>query len=143
MYEDAYCILATLTFTSGHLPNVVQTPDSHQVCDRSYPWGVIEVDNEEHCDFVKLCQMHVHTYMEELREYMNDVLYENWRTEKLLSMGVTPRLEYTPRVGGRVFYYLHSSPLLLVCHLVLLLAYIVIFISSFHSLYCPQARLVA
>ena len=27
--------------------------------------------------------------MEELREYTNDVLYENWRTEKLLSMGVT------------------------------------------------------
>lgn len=26
--------------------------------------------------------------MEELREYTNDVLYENWRTEKLLSMGV-------------------------------------------------------
>jgi len=32
--------------------------------------------------------MLVRTYMEELREYTNDVLYENWRTEKLLSMGV-------------------------------------------------------
>lgn len=31
--------------------------------------------------------MLVRTYMEELREYTND-LYENWRTEKLLSMGV-------------------------------------------------------
>ena len=30
----------------------------------------------------------VRTYMEELREYTNDFLYENWRTEKLLSMGV-------------------------------------------------------
>jgi septin family protein len=37
---------------------------------------------------VKLRQMLVRTYMEELREYTNDVLYENWRTEKLLSMGV-------------------------------------------------------
>jgi septin 7 len=46
------------------------------------------VDNEEHCDFVKLRQMLIRTYMEELREYTNDVLYENWRTEKLLSMGV-------------------------------------------------------
>ena len=24
---------------------------------RSYPWGLIEVDNEDHCDFVKLRQM--------------------------------------------------------------------------------------
>jgi septin 7 len=68
--------------------HVVQTPDGRQVRGRSYPWGVIEVDNEEHCDFVKLRQMLVRTYMEELREYTNDVLYENWRTEKLLSMGV-------------------------------------------------------
>ena len=67
---------------------VVVAPDGRQVRGRSYPWGVIEVDNEEHCDFVKLRQMLVRTYMEELREYTNDVLYENWRTEKLLSMGV-------------------------------------------------------
>lgn len=32
--------------------------------------------------------MLVRTYMEELREHTNDVLYENWRTEKLVSMGV-------------------------------------------------------
>ena len=66
----------------------VKTPDGRDVRGRSYPWGVIEVDNEEHCDFVKLRQMLVRTYMEELREYTNGVLYENWRTEKLLSMGV-------------------------------------------------------
>jgi septin 7 len=67
---------------------VVVTPGGHHVRGRSYPWGIIEVDNEEHCDFVKLRQMLVRTYMEELREYTNDFLYENWRTEKLLSMGV-------------------------------------------------------
>ncbi len=27
--------------------------------------------------------------MEELREHTNDVLYENYRTEKLLAMGVS------------------------------------------------------
>ena len=68
--------------------NYVQTPDGRQVRGRSYPWGVIEVDNEEHCDFVKLRQMLIRTYMEELREYTNSVLYENYRSEKLLGMGV-------------------------------------------------------
>lgn len=67
---------------------IVNTPDGRQVRGRSYPWGTIEVDNEDHCDFVKLRQMLIHTHMEELREYTNDVLYENYRSEKLLAMGV-------------------------------------------------------
>ncbi|KAI9268765.1 Septin-domain-containing protein [Sporodiniella umbellata] len=60
----------------------------HRVRGRKYPWGVIEVDNEEHCDFVKLRQMLIRTHMEELKEFTNDVLYENYRTEKLQAMGI-------------------------------------------------------
>lgn len=66
----------------------VDTPDGRTVRGRSYPWGVVEVDNEDHCDFVKLRQMLVRTYMEELREHTNSTLYENWRSEKLHAMGV-------------------------------------------------------
>lgn len=68
---------------------VVRAADGRQVRGRAYPWGVIEVDNESHCDFVKLRQMLVRTHMEELREHTNDILYENYRTEKLRQMGVT------------------------------------------------------
>jgi len=85
---EAEEIASKIPFAVVGSDHVVQTPDGRQVRGREYPWGVIEVDNEEHCDFVKLRQMLVRTYMEELREYTNDVLYENWRTEKLLSMGV-------------------------------------------------------
>jgi septin 7 len=67
---------------------LVETPDGRQVRGRAYPWGVIEVDNEDHCDFVKLRQMLIRTYMEELREHTNSVLYENYRSEKLMAMGV-------------------------------------------------------
>lgn len=66
----------------------VTTPDGRQVRGRAYPWGVIEVDNEDHCDFVKLRQMLIRTYMEELKEHTNNVLYENWRSEKLFEMGI-------------------------------------------------------
>ena len=65
------------------------TPDGRQVRGRAYPWGVIEVDNEEHCDFVKLRQMLIRTHMEELKENTNNALYERYRSEKLMSMGVT------------------------------------------------------
>ncbi|KAG6851195.1 hypothetical protein H0H93_015205 [Arthromyces matolae] len=81
-------IASKIPFAVVGSDKIVTTPDGRQVRGRVYPWGVVEVDNEEHCDFVKLRQMLVRTYMEELREYTNDVLYENWRTEKLLSMGV-------------------------------------------------------
>ncbi|PWY99695.1 putative cell division control protein CDC3 [Testicularia cyperi] len=67
----------------------IDTPDGRRVRGRAYPWGVIEVDNEEHCDFVKLRQMLIHTHMEELKEHTNNVLYEKYRSEKLVAMGVT------------------------------------------------------
>ncbi|KAG8859334.1 hypothetical protein FRB96_004549 [Tulasnella sp. 330] len=67
----------------------VMTADGRKVRGRAYPWGVVEVDNEQHCDFVKLRQMLIRTHMEELREHTNNELYENYRSEKLLGMGVT------------------------------------------------------
>jgi len=66
---------------------VIETPDGRHVRGRKYPWGVIEVDNEDHCDFVKLRQMLIRTHMEELKEFTNDIHYENYRTEKLLALG--------------------------------------------------------
>lgn len=55
---------------------------------RSYPWGVVEVDNEDHCDFVKLRQLIIRNHLEELRERTANELYENYRTEKLQGMGI-------------------------------------------------------
>ena len=66
----------------------VTSPEGRKVRGRRYPWGVIEVDNEDHCDFVKLRQMLIRTHMEELKEHTNNSLYENYRSERLTSMGV-------------------------------------------------------
>lgn len=67
--------------------DLVKTPDGRTVRGRAYPWGVIEVDNEHHSDFVKLRQMLIRTNMEDLRE-LTDKVYEGYRTQKLLSLGV-------------------------------------------------------
>ncbi len=66
----------------------VTTQEGRKVRGRLYPWGIIEVDNEEHCDFVKLRQMLIKTHMEELKEHTNNALYENYRSDKLTQMGV-------------------------------------------------------
>ncbi|KAI8615457.1 Septin-domain-containing protein [Chytriomyces sp. MP71] len=54
---------------------------------RRYPWGIIEVDNEGHCDFVTLRHMLIRTHMEELKEHTNEMLYENHRAVKLVEKG--------------------------------------------------------
>lgn len=66
----------------------VQTNDGRVVRGRKYPWGIIEVDNEEHNDFVKLRQLLVRNFLEELKETTSNKLYENYRTEKLKRMGI-------------------------------------------------------
>ncbi|AQZ17430.1 CDC3 (YLR314C) [Zygosaccharomyces parabailii] len=67
---------------------VVVSRDGRQVRGRSYPWGVIEVDNSNHCDFVYLRDLLVSQYLEELRERTNKVLYEKYRSEKLTRLGI-------------------------------------------------------
>ncbi|KAF9173913.1 hypothetical protein BGX21_008260 [Mortierella sp. AD011] len=55
---------------------------------RQYPWGVVEVDNSEHCDFAKLRFALLSSHLQDLKEITHDYLYENYRTEKLsLSTG--------------------------------------------------------
>lgn len=49
---------------------------------RLYPWGVVEVENPTHCDFVKLRTMLI-THMQDLQEVTHDVHYENYRSQKL------------------------------------------------------------
>ncbi|KAI1802684.1 Septin-domain-containing protein [Daldinia bambusicola] len=81
-------IMSKVPFAVVGANNEVTNADGRKVRGRRYPWGVIEVDNEEHCDFVKLRQMLIRTHMEELKEHTNNVLYENYRTDKLTAMGV-------------------------------------------------------
>ncbi|KAH8804712.1 septin [Xylogone sp. PMI_703] len=81
-------IMSKVPFAVVGANSEVTSADGRKVRGRSYPWGIIEVDNEEHCDFVKLRQMLIRTHMEELKEHTNNFLYENYRSEKLTAMGV-------------------------------------------------------
>jgi len=49
---------------------------------RQYPWGVVEVENPSHCDFVYLRTMLI-THMQDLQEVTHDVHYENYRSQRL------------------------------------------------------------
>ncbi|XP_051930921.1 septin-8-A-like isoform X5 [Hippocampus zosterae] len=54
---------------------------------RLYPWGSVQVENENHCDFVKLREMLLRVNMEDLREQTHTRHYELYRRCKLEEMG--------------------------------------------------------
>jgi len=53
-----------------------------KVRGRMYPWGVVEVENPQHCDFIKLRSMLI-THMQDMQEVTQELHYENYRSEKL------------------------------------------------------------
>jgi len=78
---------------NNHLPfAVVGSLDEIKVGNkmvkaRQYPWGTVQVENENHCDFVKLREMLIRTNMEDLRETTHCRHYELYRRCKLQEMG--------------------------------------------------------
>ncbi|KAH8309414.1 hypothetical protein KR059_009240 [Drosophila kikkawai] len=54
---------------------------------RQYPWGSVHIENETHCDFVKLREMLIRTNMEDLRELTHTRHYELFRQRRLQQMG--------------------------------------------------------
>merc|ERR1711881_259409 len=82
-------IMSKVPFAVVGANSEITSTDGRKVRGRKYPWGIIEVDNEEHCDFVKLRQMLIRTHMEELKEHTDNLLYENYRSDKLIQMGVS------------------------------------------------------
>lgn len=60
-----------------------------KVRGRLYPWGVVEVENPEHCDFIKLRTMLI-THMQDLQEVTQEVHYENYRSERLAKSARKP-----------------------------------------------------
>uniref|UniRef100_A0A8C6GF68 Septin n=1 Tax=Mus spicilegus TaxID=10103 RepID=A0A8C6GF68_MUSSI len=54
---------------------------------RHYPWGVLQVENENHCDFVKLRDLLLSTNMEDLKDQTHTQHYECYRSNRLQKLG--------------------------------------------------------
>ncbi|CAG8530824.1 7681_t:CDS:10 [Paraglomus brasilianum] len=61
--------------------------DGKQVRGRIYRWGIVEVENENHCDFVHLRELLMTHALHDLLETSHTVHYHNYRAEKLRSNG--------------------------------------------------------
>lgn len=68
--------------------NTVVEHDGKKIRGRKYPWGIAEVENLEHCDFIALRNMVVRTHVQDLKDVTNNVHYENFRCRTLAGLGV-------------------------------------------------------
>ncbi|XP_055374619.1 protein peanut isoform X2 [Condylostylus longicornis] len=67
--------------------NTVIEVDGKKIRGRRYPWGIAEVENLEHCDFIALRNMVIRTHLQDLKDVTNSVHYENYRCRKLAGLG--------------------------------------------------------
>uniref|UniRef100_UPI00398EB2B5 septin-5-like isoform X2 n=1 Tax=Pristiophorus japonicus TaxID=55135 RepID=UPI00398EB2B5 len=66
--------------------NTVVEAKGRRVRGRLYPWGIVEVENPAHCDFVRLRNMLIRTHMQDLKDVTRDIHYENYRAHCIQSM---------------------------------------------------------
>lgn len=60
-----------------------------KVRGREYGWGIVETENPDHTDYVKLRSMLV-SHMQDLREVTHDIHYENYRSQRLAAGNIMP-----------------------------------------------------
>ncbi|KAI9309124.1 Septin-type guanine nucleotide-binding (G) domain-containing protein, partial [Cunninghamella echinulata] len=58
--------------------------NGQQIRGRQYPWGIVEVENPKHSDFIYLRKMLMEYLLADLQEWTHHEHYHNYRAKKLL-----------------------------------------------------------
>ncbi|XP_031713090.1 septin-5-like [Anarrhichthys ocellatus] len=66
--------------------NVQAESEGRKFRGRVYPWGVVEVENPAHSDFLLLRNMLVRTHMQDLKDVTGETHYENYRAQCIQNM---------------------------------------------------------
>lgn len=115
--EMASKLYETLPYAVVGSNDFIQDPQdpNKMIRGRQYPWGVIEVENSKHSDFNYLRDLLIRQYLEELREKTHNTLYENYRSNKLIKLGIkqdnTVFKEFDPLARQEEEQKLHEAKL--------------------------------
>lgn len=95
--------------------DMITTEEGKTVRGRAYPWGIVEVDNKSHSDFVYLRDLLIRQHLEELKDKTSKVLYERYRSEKLINLGIKQDnsvfKEFDPESKQQEERHLHEAKL--------------------------------
>lgn len=84
---------------STKLPYLHGPPDDLKgVFTRKFRWGTVDVLDPKHCDFSALRTAVLSTHLKLLKTHTNEVLYEKYRTEKLLARRATRNISDDERL---------------------------------------------
>ena len=72
--------------------NMIIEVDGKKARGRKYPWGAVNIENLEHCDFVPLRNMLIRTHLMDLKDVTNFIHYENYRCRKLAGITGTDKV---------------------------------------------------
>lgn len=61
--------------------NIILEVAGKKIRGRQYPWGVVDAENPQHSDLIKLRNMLISTHMQDLKDTTRDVHYENFRAQ--------------------------------------------------------------
>lgn len=82
-FEHARSIIEAMPFHIVGSDKQYQNAAGQMVTARKYPWGLVEVENEAHCNFVLLRTLLLRTYLADLIETTNEIHYETYRRLRL------------------------------------------------------------
>lgn len=82
-FQHARRLIEAMPFHIVGSERSYQNSTGKMVVARKYPWGLVEVENEKHCDFVLLRTLLLRTYLADLLETTNDIHYETYRRLRL------------------------------------------------------------
>lgn len=68
----------------------VHKVEGKEVLGRKTRWGIVQVENEEHCEFSQLRNMIIRTHLQDLKEVTAQVHYEHYRHERLQQVRNVP-----------------------------------------------------
>ncbi|KXS21904.1 Septin [Gonapodya prolifera JEL478] len=80
-------LMTALPFAIIGSDKEVVRKDGTRVKGRQFLWGVAEVENENHCDFVKLRNLLMRRHMDDLVRQTEEMHYETFRSAKMASEG--------------------------------------------------------
>jgi len=68
---------------------VVQDESGKRVRGRKYPWGTVNIEDKNHCDFLSLRSLVLAHHMQDLKDVTSQVHYEKYRCTKLTALALS------------------------------------------------------